>query len=526
MTSHPASAGPMELKAQIDKLSTDLVEVYEALTMVYGSVAVLGGLFAFEEITGYLVERSVDALLASGAALYLAQQDGTLTCVAQHEGLAAHIASHGPRALLDKRRAMFHNGEAAATVLTAEAPRFNLVSSPLETGGKARGVLVVARPPQETFATGDAKLIGALCGVTAVAIANFQHYRAVSAQREMLEGVMRESAEGIVVADAHWNAKFANAAARGFLGAPGTESFDALARLDAFELDRPRAAIRGGAPDAQEFLAQSADPRRPLVLRCKALDARFGADGEPVHVLFLHDVTREHREAEAQRDFLSLASHKLRTPLTCILGMLPMAETGDDALRAEALRDIGSSAEQLRALVDGILQFVEFKSGPRVEQDVRLDALAHEAFAEVMGRRPDKRPRLDLEVEAKLPTVRGSRLQLRTLLLHVLDNAVRFDATETPVVTARIGAVDGDRVRIQVSDHGDGMAPELVARLFQPFAQRDEEFTGQADGAGFGLLLAHQVVVAHGGTLRIDSTLHQGTTVVVEIPTRLGERRT
>jgi hypothetical protein len=118
MTSHPASAGPMELKAQIDKLSTDLVEVYEALTMVYGSVAVLGGLFAFEEITGYLVERSVDALLASGAALYLAQQDGTLTCVAQHEGLAAHIASHGPRALLDKRRAMFHNGEAAATVLT------------------------------------------------------------------------------------------------------------------------------------------------------------------------------------------------------------------------------------------------------------------------------------------------------------------------------------------------------------------------------------------------------------------------
>lgn len=523
MNSHPAAAGTPELKAQIDKLSTDLVEVYEALTMVYGSVAVLGGLFQIDEITGYLVDRSVDALMANGAALYLARPDGTYACVAQREGLAAHLAADGPRVLQDKRRAMFHNGEAAAAVLRPEAPRFNLVSAPLETGGKVLGVLAVARPPQESFTTGDAKLIGALCGVTAVAIANFQYYRAVDQQRETLEGVMRESAEGIVVADANWSARFANAAARGFLGKPGSEAFDALARLEAFSLDRPLAAIRSGAADAREFLAESTDPRRPLVLRCKALDARIGTEAEPVRVLFLRDVTREHREAEAQRDFLSLASHKLRTPLTCILGMLPMAETGDDALRTEALRDIGTSAEQLRALVDGILQFVEFKSGPRVEQDVRLDALAYDAFSEVMGRRPAKRPRLDLDVSADLPIVRGSRLQLRTLLMHVLDNAVRFDPADAPVVTARIAALDGDRVRIEVADHGDGMAPELVARLFQPFSQRDEDFTGQSDGAGFGLLLAHQVVVAHGGTLRIDSTLHQGTKVIVEIPTRRAE---
>lgn len=517
-TSQPPTAGAPELKAQIDKLSTDLVEVYEALTMVYGSVAVLGGLFQLDEITGYLVDRSVDALLANGAALYLAQSDGSFTCVAQREGLAQNIDERGPRVLLDKKRALFHNGEAATPVLRADAPRLNLVSSPLETGGKALGVLVVSRPSQEAFTTGDAKLIGALCGVTAVAIANFQYYRAVDHQRETLEGVMRESAEGIVVADARWNARFANAAARGFLGASPSESFDALARLEGFALDHPSSAIRAGAADAREFLAESTDPRRPLVLRCKALDARFGTEAEPVRVLFLRDVTREHREAEAQRDFLSLASHKLRTPLTCILGMLPMAEAGDDALRTEALHDIGASAEHLRALVDGILQFVEFKSGPRVEQDVRLDALAYEAFAEVVARRPTKRPRLDLSAAADLPLVRGSRLQLRTLLLQVLDNAVRFDASDAPVVSAQVTRVDGDRVRIEIADHGEGMAPELVARLFQPFAQRDEDFTGQADGAGFGLMLAHQVVVAHGGTMQVDSTLHRGTKVVVELP--------
>ena len=54
-TSHSTTAGAPELKAQIDKLSTDLVEVYEALTMVYGSVAVLGGLFQLDELTGYLL---------------------------------------------------------------------------------------------------------------------------------------------------------------------------------------------------------------------------------------------------------------------------------------------------------------------------------------------------------------------------------------------------------------------------------------------------------------------------------------
>lgn len=522
-TSQHGTAGTPELKAQIDKLSTDLVEVYEALTMVYGSVAVLGGLFQLDEITGYLVDRSVDALLANGAALYLAQPDGTLACIAQREGLAAHIDANGPQALLQKKRALFHNGEAASAALRGDAPRFNLVSSPLETGGKALGVLVVARPPQEPFTTGDAKLIGALCGVTAVAIANFQYYRAVDHQREMLEGVMRESAEGIVVADAQWNARFANAAARGFLGAPSRDAFDALARLEGFALDRPSAAIRAGATDAREFMAESTDPRRPLVLRCKALDARIGTGAEPVRVLFLRDVTREHREAEAQRDFLSLASHKLRTPLTCILGMLPMAEAGDDALRTEALHDIGASAEQLRALVDGILQFVEFKSGPRVEQDVRLDALAYDAFAEVVTRRAAKRPRLELTVAPDVPIVRGSRLQLRTLLMQVLDNAVRFDPSDAPVVTTSLTRIGDDRVRIEIADRGEGMAPELVARLFQPFSQRDEEFTGQADGAGFGLMLAHQVVVAHGGTMQVDSTLHQGTKVVVELPIRHAE---
>ena len=515
----------LEAREQIDKLSSDLVEAYEALTLVYRTVSNLGALFRMEDITAYLVNMASEAVEGSSGALFLARGDGGFELSASRGGLAERLSDDAPAKLLQLGRTLFFHGELAIQYARpGAAPTTNLLAAPLETGGRTLGVLVVARDEEDRFTTGDTKLVAALCGVTAVAVANFQHYRAVSYERAMLEGVIREIGDGIIVTDDDWSTRMTNAAGRRLLGVleGEAEGYDLIARLAAFELSVPPEELRSAAEDAVDFSAVSLDRRRPLVLQGKAFRARLGADGAPIRVLCLRDVTQEAQQASAQRDFLSLASHKLRTPLTKILGLLPIArdDSCDVDLKSEAFAGIDSGAEELRDLVDGILQFVEFRQGNRVVQSVDLLEVTSEAIDWVRERRRMRGFNVSVDCTAEQPVVQGSRQMLFTMMGHLIDNAVKFsragDVAEIRV-TIKPGASDGN-IRIDVADRGEGIAPELLRTLFQPFSQRDEEFTGQAEGAGLGLMLVRQVVAQHSGELHAASDLGLGSTFSVALP--------
>ncbi len=515
---------PADTVDQIEKLSADLVEAYEALTLVYRTVSNLGGLFRMEDITAYLVNRALEAVEASSGALFLARGDAIFELSTERNGLAERLREDAARRLLQLGRPLFFHGDLAAEYSRPGGePIAHLLSAPLETGGRTLGVLVLERAGEERFTTGDTKLVGALCGLTAVAVANFQHYRAVNYERGMLEGVIREIGDGIVVMGGRWRARLTNQAARALLGVADREpeGYDVLERLGTFQLSVPLAELRACQNQSREFIAESRDRRRPLVLAGKTFQARLGTDGEPIRVLCLRDVTRAHREEAAQRDFLSLASHKLRTPLTKILGLLPLARdrAADDALRGEAFRGIDGGAEELRSLVDGVLQFVEFRQGQRVVQPIVLARLVPEVIAAVKERRPARRIDVQVDVAPDTPVVHGSRQMLFTMLDRLVDNAVKFTPGGAAFVSVRIGPGEGRTARIVVEDRGEGIAPELLSRLFQPFSQRDEEFTGQAEGAGLGLMLVREVVERHGGKLAAESRLGAGTVFTAEIQT-------
>lgn len=506
----------------VEKLSGDLVEAYETLTLMYRTVSNLGGLFRLEDITAYLLNRGLEAVDATEGVLYI-QSGGGLEPVAVRDDAVGRIVTDAPLRLARLGKPLFFHGTMAAEFSkTGVRPIENLLSAPLETGGRTVGVLVLLRDGDQQFTTGEAKLVGALCGLTAVAIANFQHYRAISYEREMLEGVIREIGDGIVVMNTDWRTRLTNGTARRFLQVTDSEpeGFDALSRLILFDLSVEAEVLRAGAELDGPFLAESRDPRRPLVLEVKVLSARFGADGEPIRLLCLRDVTREHREAEAQRDFLSLASHKLRTPLTKVLGMIPIArddEAGKE-LKAEAFDGIEHGADELRDLVDGILQFVEFRQGDAVVGEADLHALIVEARDAVSTRRADRVIDAVISVTASTTHVRGARNMLLTMLGHLIDNAVKYSRKNPAWVRVSLGDAPAGGVQIVVEDRGDGIAPELLSKLFTPFSQRDEDFTGQADGAGLGLMLVSQAVVRHGGTIHAESSLGAGSKFTVMLP--------
>lgn len=512
-----------ERDAQIDKLTADLVSAYETLTLVYRTVSNLGTLFRLEDITAYLVNRAVEAVDAVAAGLYLSGSAAGLELVEERGDFRRKIDGSAARRLADAGKPFFCSSlDAAEYLAPSAASGVQLMSSPLETGGRNLGLLVLLRSDAEPFTTGDSKLVAALCGVSAVAVANFQHYRAVNYEREMLESVIREIGDGIVVADERWRSQLTNSVARTFFAMTeqDAEGFDVVERLAAFRLSIAAEELREETGGLAEFFAESTDPRRPLVLGCKSFAARFGADGKPIRVLRMRDATRERRQAEAQRDFMSLASHKLRTPLTKILGLLPIARDAASPadLRHEAFDGIEQGGTDLARLVEGVLQFVEFRHGTAVRAVVDLGVLAREALAEVTERRAGRQIEAELRIDAHTPAIIASPWMMRTLFLHLLDNAVKFSSGPVARVAVRIGPTAGDRVQIAVVDHGEGIAPEVLQRLFAPFSQRDEDFTGQAEGAGLGLLLVREIVERHGGEIAAQSTLDVGSRFVALIP--------
>jgi signal transduction histidine kinase len=119
-----------------------------------------------------------------------------------------------------------------------------------------------------------------------------------------------------------------------------------------------------------------------------------------------------------------------------------------------------------------------------------------------------------------LPLVPLDKIWLQQALRNIIENAVKFNTQ--PQRHVRIGGrvAGADRVELYVSDDGIGIPPEEHAKIFQKFYQIETSFTGQVQGMGLGLALVKRVVEAHGGEVRVDSTLGSGSSFTISLPSK------
>ena len=194
--------------------------------------------------------------------------------------------------------------------------------------------------------------------------------------------------------------------------------------------------------------------------------------------------------AEAKDAFLAMLGHELRNPLSPILTSLDLmdlrAEPGSQRERAVMRRQV----THLRRLVDDLLDVSRIASG-KLAIDPRplnlADTVRHAAAA---------RAGEPVSVEAPPAVwVAGDETRLGQVLGNLLSNAARFGSTDTRIVLA---VADG-QARITVSDNGAGMAPELLARVFEPFYQAPQPLARRTGGLGLGLAIVREIVTLHGG---------------------------
>jgi signal transduction histidine kinase len=225
-------------------------------------------------------------------------------------------------------------------------------------------------------------------------------------------------------------------------------------------------------------------------------------------------VARREAELAAHKDaVISTVSHEFRTPLAVVLGSskLLLRRREWPELERTLLEGISGSARRLNDLVAAVLAVSE---GPQVAQElvsVRVP-LAPVVSAVVTGTDPRDTDRLQVEVGDV--AVWGDPAILEALLRQLVDNALKFSPTTSPVqITARLS--EGDVVEVVIADRGPGIDTEFLPRAFDPFTQQDGSLTRSAGGLGIGLFVARRLSEYLGSQLGLRPRAGGGTEAYV-----------
>lgn len=230
-------------------------------------------------------------------------------------------------------------------------------------------------------------------------------------------------------------------------------------------------------------------------------------------------------EAETNRLRAALFSgvtHDLKTPLAAITASVTSMLEGSrftESERFEHLDTIRQEAEHLNRVVNNLMDLARLRAGALIP--ARVPAAIDELIEAVVAR---LQPLLDgrevqLDLRGDLPEMSIDVVQVDQVLTNLIENAVKFGTTSTPIRISAIGAPE--KVRVTVANRGPGIAATDRERIFQPFERGD----GEIAGTGLGLAIAQAAIAAHGGRIWAQDQPGGGAVITFELPTNEGNGR-
>lgn len=229
-------------------------------------------------------------------------------------------------------------------------------------------------------------------------------------------------------------------------------------------------------------------------------------------------------------EFISVASHELKTPMNVIIGYLELLKEGIygplTPKQVEVASTIEKQAQTLTRLIRRLLDVSRFEAGGgKIEpREVDLPVFLDHLEAAFQGLAVQRGIAFTVQRPATLPhEVTWDEDRINEVLGNLLSNAFKFTPRDGEVMLA----VDSDSstVRITIRDTGAGIAADQLPRIFEKFYQADNQASAALKGTGLGLAIAKQIVEAHKGTITVDSTEGVGTTFLVTLPEVAGVSR-
>ena len=315
-------------------------------------------------------------------------------------------------------------------------------------------------------------------------------------------------AQGVVMADSNGTVLYRNPYAR-----PFAEARHGEALVEAAVAELLAEAAQGRAVEREVELFGPP----PRILFVSAMPLRF--EGKDYgSVALIDDITEPQRLDAMRRDFVSNISHELRTPMgaLCLLAETLAGENDPEVSSRLAVR-VQAEAIRLSTIMDDLLELSRIESNETSERSpVAIQHVISEALSRVRPTADEKQ----VPIETVLPVldlvVRADRRQLTSAVFNLLDNAVKYSNANRPVrVTTRI---EGDCVEVEVRDQGYGIPLRHQKRIFERFYQVDRSRENTGSGVGLGLAIVRHVATNHGGEVRVESTVGEGSLFTLAVP--------
>ena len=388
------------------------------------------------------------------------------------------------------------------------------------------GILILCYTSPQTFPEREVSLLTAYADQLATALDNAQLYAETRAQQTRLAQIFESTSDGIMLVNEAGRVEAANQRAGRVLGfdrqaALGCPASEVLAGCQPDPLDYARiaAALRSLAAenDVEGDLGLDSAKR---VVHWVARPTKDAAGRTVGLTLTFRDATQEREISRMKSDFVSFATHQLRTPLTGIRWMLELAASETD-LPAEAatyVRDARASAERLIGLVNDLLDISRLERGTlgTALEPVDLEAVTQSVLDEigVLGR--DKAHCLSVTAGGDVPPVMADPQLLRQAIMNLISNAIKY----TPaggLVAIRVGR-EGSRAMWSIQDTGIGVPKRSQARLFEKFHRADNAQAVETEGTGLGLCLVRLILDQFGGRVWCESEEGRGSTFTFTLP--------
>lgn len=344
--------------------------------------------------------------------------------------------------------------------------------------------------------------------------------------QKMTDSALESLYDPVIIADAKGRIVHLNRAAEQLFG-PAPESPRAPV-IEHIGDQRIYRAIQKAIQ--QQSVSATEDETAIVPLKVEGGDKTFRLRGTPMKdddgtllgsVVVLEDITNLRQLDRLKTEFIGVASHELRTPITSLLLANELMAEGAAGPLSPDLRSIVEAQSQdlqrLEKLTRELLDLTRMEAGTSVPnfEMVPAEQVAKGAVQSVRRPAEEKGVALVEEIAPNLPAVRVDKSQITRVLVNLLNNAIRHTA-KGGTVTVRATPKE-NQVTFEVADTGEGIPAEYMAKIFDRFVQVPGATQG---GAGLGLSIAQRIVKAHGGVMQVRSELGKGSTFSFSISTR------
>jgi PAS domain S-box-containing protein len=413
---------------------------------------------------------------------------------------------------------------------------------PMLSGDTVIGMIYVFQAGSYRISGDAANLLQSFADQAAIAVKNARLYQQVIDEKQRLDAILEQSADGVMILDHDLRITRFNPSLSRLTGWRADEAIgrthQEVIRWHALrtELALETAMAHGWPlPGATSLLVEGELKRKvgdnvSLGITYAPL---LNQSGLMTNVIAnCRDLTRYREEEELQKTFISVVSHELKTPVSIIKGYAGTLGRPDARWPAEMIREYASvideEADRLTELIDNLLEASRLQSGTfklEMSDDIGLPIMA----AEVVSRFGSQTQKHDfvLDFPDDFPAVTGDERRLNQVLYNLVSNAIKYSPDGGRIELS--GRTHADYVTVSVRDEGIGIPAHEQHRIFVKFSRLDNALSRRTEGTGLGLFLTKAIVEAHGGSIWFSGNgdqqgdSSQGTTFTFSLPRQSGQ---